>query len=182
MSSKLQFPMLLSGFSCCLCLWNIEIWLRWAASICHFGWPISPSSLHPQRYTGMKSPRSPGSPWSPHGRVNRKTWPLLWLGVWYLFKSFEPLWSRWSIGLLGLIWGISFGFSKSSTLDLQQLQELFYRLEVKNLLETRAFWKCVTLFNAICWGATYICTKAGIDALVEAEVPQAAAVFQFIRA
>lgn len=82
---------------------------------------------------------------------------------------------------MGLIWGISFGFSKSSTLDLQQLQELFYRLEVKNLLETRAFWKCVTLFNAICWGATYICTKAGIDALVEAEVPQAAAVFQFIR-
>lgn len=153
--------------------------LRWALSICHFGCtPISPSSLHPQRYIEMFLKQSSRSP--SHGnRVKRKAWPLLWLGFWYLFKSFEPL---WSLGLLGLIWGISFGFSKSATLDLQQLLELLHRHEVKNLRETRAFWKCVTLFNAICWGATYICTKAGIDALVEAQVPQAAAVFQFIRA
>ena len=153
--------------------------LRWAVSICHsMCTMISPSSFHPQRYIKMLLKQRSRSP--SHGtRVKKKTWPLLWLGFWYLFKSFEPL---WSLGLLGLIWGISFGFSKSATLDLQQLQELVHRQHVTNLLETRAFWKCVTVFNAICWGATYICTKAGIDALVEAQVPQASAVFQFIRA
>ena len=31
-------------------------------------------------------------------------------------------------------------------------------------------WKSVTAFNAACWGATYISTKAGIDQLVAAGV------------
>jgi hypothetical protein len=38
---------------------------------------------------------------------------------------------------LGLIWGISFGFSKSATLDLQQLLELLHRHEVKLSLITK---------------------------------------------
>lgn len=43
------------------------------------------------------------------------------------------------------------------------------------------FCKCLSLFNAACWGVTYISTKAGIDALSYEGVENAACVFQFVR-
>ena len=43
------------------------------------------------------------------------------------------------------------------------------------------FCKCLSLFNAACWGVTYISTKAGIDALRYEGVENAACVFQFVR-
>lgn len=43
------------------------------------------------------------------------------------------------------------------------------------------FWKGVTLFNAVCWGSSYISTKAGIDALSSAGVEDAPVVFGALR-
>lgn len=125
-----------------------------------------------------------------HGR--RKPQPLLWFCVWYLFTEFE---SRWSLRLLGVLLAIGFsGFSSFSAFNTFSLSEgmsprspvkldgaRLLQVKPSHLLERPAFWKCVTLFNAACWGATYICTKAGIDALLAAEVQDASAVFQFVR-
>ncbi|CAE7590057.1 unnamed protein product [Symbiodinium natans] len=43
------------------------------------------------------------------------------------------------------------------------------------------FWKGITLFNAVCWGSSFISTKAGIDALSSAGVEDAPVVFGALR-
>lgn len=47
--------------------------------------------------------------------------------------------------------------------------------------EEQTLWKSVTAFNAACWGAAYISTKAGIDTLVAAGVEDAAIVYGALR-
>eukprot|EP00438_Fugacium_kawagutii_P003154 Skav218934 [mRNA] locus=scaffold678:127045:128884:+ [translate_table: standard] len=42
-------------------------------------------------------------------------------------------------------------------------------------------WKVVMILNSICWGSTFIGTKAAIDALQDAAVPNAGAVFGVCR-
>eukprot|EP00439_Symbiodinium_sp_Y106_P086990 s171_g37.t2 len=65
-------------------------------------------------------------------------------------------------------------------------QALWLRQEVmpgKDIVENLPgnFWKGVTLFNAVCWGSSYISTKAGIDALSSAGVEDAPVVFGALR-
>eukprot|EP00439_Symbiodinium_sp_Y106_P035227 s2067_g4.t1 len=47
--------------------------------------------------------------------------------------------------------------------------------------EEETLWKTVTAFNAACWGAAYISTKAGIDTLVAAGVEDAPIVYGALR-
>ena len=47
--------------------------------------------------------------------------------------------------------------------------------------EGEGLWKTVTVFNAACWGSSYISSKAGIDALSAAGVEDAPIVFGALR-
>ena len=47
--------------------------------------------------------------------------------------------------------------------------------------EGEELWKVVTVFNAACWGSSYISSKAGIDALTAAGVEDASIVFGALR-
>ncbi|CAE7484021.1 unnamed protein product [Symbiodinium natans] len=49
------------------------------------------------------------------------------------------------------------------------------------LPECEGFWKAVTVFNAACWGVSYISSKVGIDALAAAGVEDAPIVFGALR-
>mmetsp|Transcript_55897 Transcript_55897/g.130593 ORF Transcript_55897/g.130593 Transcript_55897/m.130593 type:complete len:409 (+) Transcript_55897:30-1256(+) len=48
-------------------------------------------------------------------------------------------------------------------------------------LEGEGLWKAVTVFNAACWGSSYISSKAGIDALAANGVEDAPIVFGALR-
>mmetsp|Transcript_42132 Transcript_42132/g.98268 ORF Transcript_42132/g.98268 Transcript_42132/m.98268 type:complete len:411 (-) Transcript_42132:50-1282(-) len=53
--------------------------------------------------------------------------------------------------------------------------------DIAQALPANSFWKGVTLFNAVCWGSSFISTKAGIDALSSAGVEDAPIVFGALR-
>ncbi|CAK9049318.1 unnamed protein product [Durusdinium trenchii] len=71
-------------------------------------------------------------------------------------------------------------FAQCSGCQYQHLSyeaQLFWKREHVQQALQQGVWKAIALFNAACWGSSYVSSQAGIDALNTAGVEDAAMVF-----